>query len=143
MRLLRDAEEREMLIQERQAASSAEPQKYASTAPAQTGASELDHGVAIRPPLLRELFSHDNARYTTKSDNKPLEQLEPGNPSSVSDSPRPNGVVPTSISTVSENGPKTNFLSVYLSRVPRHIGAVEARRRSGAPHGAAQLHFPY
>jgi hypothetical protein len=102
-----------MLIQERQAASSAEPQKYASTAPAQTGASELDHGVAIRPPLLRELFSHDNARYTTKSDNKPLEQLEPGNPSSVSDSPRPNGVVPTSISTVSENGPETNFLSVY------------------------------
>jgi hypothetical protein len=33
--------------------------------------------------------------------------------------------------------------SSNMSRVPRHIGAVEARRRSGAPHRAAQLHFPY
>jgi ankyrin repeat protein len=147
MRLLRDAEEREMLIQERQAASSAEPKKYASTAPAQTGASELDHGVDIRPPLLRELFSPDNARYTTKSDNKPLVQLESGNPSSVSDSPRPNGVVPTSISTVSDNGPKqTSYQFTPQQRVSGAISAwptIDSDSSSTGPQSAAMARFSY
>lgn len=147
MRLLRDAEEREMLIQERQAASSAEPKKYASTAPAQTGASELDHGVDIRPPLLRELFSPDNARYTTKSDNKPLVQLESGNPSSVSDSPRPNGVVPTSISTVSDNGPKqTSYQFTPQQRVSGAISAwptIDSASSSTGQPSVAMARFSY
>ena len=52
-------------------------------------------------------------------------------------------VMPVVYKILSLENDDLEVLMVPMSRVPRHIGAVEARRRSGAPHRAAQLHFPY
>jgi hypothetical protein len=139
VRLLRDAEEREKLTLERQAASSTKPAQHAQTAPTQTGASELGHGDEIRRPPLRELFSSDNTRYTKESDNEPLEQLEPANSPSPSDPPRPNGAAPTSLSAGPGNGTKQfSYPLIPQQRVSSAVSTwsnIESTSRTGHPSG--------
>jgi ankyrin repeat protein len=88
LRLLREAEDRERMSQERLATTRQTPSAASHLAAVpQAEASELDHGMDIQRPPPRELFSPDNTRYsqprqeihtTQQPSRRPSDRQPPG-----------------------------------------------------------------